>query len=107
MRAANTADVNKYIRCLAKGANPVDYREKLDVETAIAEYIFLALRTATGLFIEEFNGYFKADFWGRFEGNVKKMAERGLVDFSKDNIRLTGRGMRYGNVVFASFLPDN
>ena len=34
------------------------------------------------------------------------LAAQGLVAADEDGLRLTARGQKYGNVVFASFLPD-
>lgn len=104
-RSANTGCIEEYIERMDRGENSVEYSENTDRENAMAEFVFLALRTADGLSVNAFNNYFKADFAGKFAKTVNELAEQGLLARSVDNIWLTALGMRYGNIVFARFLP--
>lgn len=105
-RLANTADIGEYIRRLAAGDSPLASRERPDKPTAMAEYAFLALRTAAGLDYADFAACFGESFAGRYGETLAKFAGQGLVDTGADGIRLTAAGMKYGNIVFAGFLPD-
>lgn len=105
-RLANTADVDEYIRLIASGASPLNSRERPDRLTAMAEYAFLVLRTKVGLDYADFAACFGESFEERYKETVADLAGRGLLTAGADGIRLTAVGMKYGNVVFASFLPD-
>lgn len=105
-RLANIAAVDEYIRLVLAGELPLAGRERPDRLTAMAEYAFLALRTAAGLDYADFAACFGESFGDRYGGTVADLAGRGLLTARADGIRLTAAGMKYGNVVFASFLPD-
>lgn len=105
-RFGNTIDVKKYIDCLKTGQSPVEFQEKTDEKTAMAEFIFLALRMAAGLDILKFNAYFHTDFFNCYDKTVQKLVKEKLLASNRENIQLTARGMKFGNIVFRSFLPD-
>lgn len=105
-RLANTADVVTYIQRIESGQLPVENREIPGVNTGMAEYVFLALRTVDGLFIEKFNQYFNVDFFHYYGDVVSTLVNKGLIVVTKEQIYLTEIGMKYGNVVFCAFLLD-
>jgi oxygen-independent coproporphyrinogen-3 oxidase len=105
-RLANTAAVDDYIRLALAGASPLAERERPGHLTAMAEYAFLALRTAAGLDYADFAACFGESFAALYGNRVDRLAEKGLLTAYAGGIRLTATGMKYGNVVFASFLPD-
>ncbi|MDR3565213.1 MAG: radical SAM family heme chaperone HemW [Negativicutes bacterium] len=105
-RRANIADAADYIAQLDHDCQAVECRETPDPDVAIAEYAFLALRTAEGLQYKDFTAQFGVDFSVMFAETVKRLASQGLLECTEAGVRLTIAGMRYGNIVFASFLPD-
>lgn len=105
-RYANTADVQKYIQCLHNGQSALDFSEEPDTKTQMAEFVFLALRMTEGLAIKDFNTYFGRDFYYTYDHIVEHLAEEGLIIADEKGLRLTLRGMKFGNIVFRSFLPD-
>lgn len=104
-RFANTENLPEYLRQVQAGVSPEAFREKLDRPTAMAEYIFLALRTAQGLEVAGFSAIFGCDFFQCFAAKTKKLLQSGLVHNDGEFLRLTPRGMKFGNQVFAEFLP--
>lgn len=104
-RISNISDVYQYIACLEKGTLPIAVRESPEIDTAMAEYIFLALRTVQGLFTQEFKNYFARDFFQQYGEIVEKLAKQKLIVVDEKQIYLTSIGMKYGNVVFCAFLP--
>jgi oxygen-independent coproporphyrinogen-3 oxidase len=106
-RSANTTDVREYIQQVGQGRLPVTFREALDLPTAMAEFVFLALRTANGMAIRDFNAYFHQDFFQQYANIVANLKKRNLLAVHHDSICLTESGMKYGNVVFRAFLPNN
>ncbi|SEO33152.1 radical SAM family heme chaperone HemW [Propionispora vibrioides] len=110
-RLANTVDLQRYIDFFSgtggeKQEFPVAVVEKLDRETAMAEFAFLALRTSNGVHILEFNTCFAADFFSQYNKVITALRRQELIEVTEKNVRLTELGMKYGNVVFGAFLPD-
>lgn len=105
-RLANTADVVTYIERLSNHQSPVETREVVAVDVGMAEYVFLALRTVDGLWIEKFNQYFKVDFFEYYRDVVSELVRKRLVVATDQQVYLTEVGMKYGNVVFRAFLID-
>jgi oxygen-independent coproporphyrinogen-3 oxidase len=105
-RLANTADVPLYIERMESGQLPVETRQVPESTVAMAEYVFLALRTVEGLWLEKFNQCFKADFFHYYDEVVSSLVEKGLIIATQERIYLTEIGMKYGNVVFRAFLLD-
>lgn len=105
-RLANVSNVSTYIEVIETGKLPLDHKERPAGRSAMAEYIFLALRTVEGLVIQRFNQYFKVDFFKIYNDRVSALASKGLIKVTKEHIYLTPIGMKYGNIVFSSFLPE-
>ncbi len=105
-RLANQSDVLSYIKAIESNQSPEEVSEIPDQGIAMAEYVFLALRTVRGLSVEHFNDYFKTDFWEQYGPIVTRLIEKKLLVARENQIYLTSIGMKYGNVVFSSFLPE-
>ncbi|WP_378953756.1 radical SAM family heme chaperone HemW [Pelosinus sp. sgz500959] len=105
-RLANQSDVLSYIETIASGQLPIKVREVPEIRIAMAEYVFLALRTVTGLSVENFNQYFSDDFFGQYSHVIKTLIEKKLIIATEKEIYLTPIGMKYGNIVFGAFLPE-
>lgn len=104
-RFSNVEDVCEYLRRLQFGLAPEVFREKLDLPTSMGEYIFLALRTIEGVDTVAFDRLFKQDFFRYFSFQVENLLKQGLIQREGEFLRLTPRGMKFGNQVFAEFLP--
>ena len=82
--------------------------EEYTEEIAMSEFAFLALRTVRGISVEKFQDTFHRDFYEIFGEAVKVMTKNGLLEKVSEEqgeyIRLTGLGMKYGNIVFEEFL---
>jgi len=105
-RQSNVIDSGEFIRRIFSGGDPVESREVPEPEVAIAEYVFLSLRTAQGLSFQEFTNCFGLSFTEHFAEIIEKLAGKGLIILEHGGVSLTELGMRFGNIVFASFLPD-
>lgn len=105
-RLANLVGAGEYIARMEAGACPVAERERAGRETAMAEFAFLALRTAAGLDFASFRQQFGVDFLQQYSSIIGNLAARGLIERGAAGIRPTPAGMRYGNIVFGAFLPD-
>jgi oxygen-independent coproporphyrinogen-3 oxidase len=72
----------------------------------MAEYSFLALRTAKGLFYHKFHRQFKVDFKSLYKEEIAELKENNLIKEGNERIYLTDRGKEVANKVFLKFLLD-
>lgn len=106
VRSTNTTDVSAYIESMRRGTSPVADRESIPLPVAMGEYSFLALRTLDGLSATEFTERFAIDFYAYYHNVLTNLINEGLIVSTADRIRLTQRGLAFGNRVFAAFLPE-
>ncbi|MCX7780704.1 MAG: radical SAM family heme chaperone HemW [Negativicutes bacterium] len=105
-RAANISSIREYIGKVQSGEGPEAGWENPEKDEAMAEFIFLALRTAAGLKHEEFKRYFGVDFGQRFAAEIIQLETKGLLTKNGQSVKLTPLGMKLGNMAFAAFIPD-
>lgn len=98
-RFSGTGRLEPYIL----GRDEVRY-DVLSREESMEEFCFLALRTAAGISREKFRQKYAAGLEEIFGGVMGKLEEQGLLSSDDEGIRLTKRGMQYGNAVFREFL---
>ena len=80
-------------------------RESLDEAVVIGEYVFTALRLIEGMRFDEFQQRFGQDFRQLFAEPLGRLNKMGLLEKTDQAVSLTPRGMKFGNQVFAEFLP--
>ncbi len=103
-RYENTADIAAYIAKIKTGESVRQLEEEPTRQHAMEEFAFLALRTVTGLSREKFAAKFQVELDDIYGASIKKMAAQGLLIVDAEGCRLTAKGFKYGNVVFAEFL---
>ena len=106
-RLTNTSDVRDYIAQVSANDDPVAVRERIEVGTEMAEYTFLALRTAQGVRFEDFFQRFQMEFPRQYAEQLKLLLKQQLIYSYPEGIRLTELGMKFGNLAFTAFLPKN
>ncbi|MBU2701487.1 oxygen-independent coproporphyrinogen-3 oxidase [Sporomusaceae bacterium BoRhaA] len=104
-RQANTPDIAAYIAAMTKGQSAVIFSETLGGAEARGEMIFLALRTTAGLLFHDYAKQFNRNFLQDYENILVNLRQQGLICQNKQGISLTNLGMKFGNVVFRTFLP--
>lgn len=105
-RLANTHDVHAYIERVSGGGSPRVECEECDGCTAMAEFVFLALRTAEGMLFADFFCQFGVAFTDIYGRISDELIGKGLLRRDEGAISLTERGMQFGNHVFEQFLPE-
>lgn len=105
-RISQIADLEEYIKRVAAGVPTIAMRETPAQDVAMAEYVFLALRTTNGINVNNFKQYFNIDFFAHFGDVFTKLHQQGLLAANANQVWLTDLGMKFGNIVFGSFLPD-
>ncbi len=105
-RTSSTPDIQEYIAAVSAGRSPVVMRESVNRGDAMAEFIFLALRTAQGMNFTDFTRLFAVQFYDQFGIIMEKLRGQGLLAADDQRLWLTEKGMKFGNIVFGSFLPN-
>ena len=103
-RYENTSDIAAYIAKIKTGESVRQLEEEPTRQHAMEEFAFLALRTVTGLSREKFAAKFQVELDDIYGASIQKMAAQGLLIVDAEGCRLTAKGFKYGNVVFAEFL---
>ena len=105
-RTANEADIARYIAFVARGQSPAQEEEPPTRKHRMEEFCFLALRTAAGIRRAQFAATFGCPIECVYGAVIEKLAAQGLLEVSEAYLRLTERGMKFGNVAFRAFLLD-
>ncbi|MGI5838648.1 MAG: radical SAM family heme chaperone HemW [bacterium] len=105
-RRYNLSRPEAYIAAVAAGCSPVDGREKLTPEIAMAETIMLGLRCREGVDLRRFAGCFGVDPRTVYSEQIAKLAAEGLIEQTAERLRLTERGLWLANLACREFLPD-
>lgn len=79
--------------------------ELVDKEAAMAEVMFLGLRTAEGVLFKAFAAEFGEDLSAVYGSAITDLVGSGLLEEDSTGVRLTRRGRLLGNQVFYRFLP--
>lgn len=95
----------EYIAALQAGRLPEDGTEEIDRPGEMAETMMLGLRTLAGVTEERFARRFGRSLDEVYGPVGARLEQDGLLDRSGGAWRLTPRGLRLGNRVWAEFLP--
>lgn len=100
MRIRNTTDINEYI----ENPNKVEENIIISFEEAMDEYVFLGLRMSDGININDFENTFGINIYDRYGTIIDKYVREELIDVSDNKMKLTRKGIDYGNYVFSGFM---
>lgn len=106
IRMSNTRDWEKYIEGTQ---NPKRLREEvefLEEPRQMEEFMFLGLRKTEGVSRKEFRRIFGRDLDMVYEKALQKHLENGMLEASKDRIRLSQAGILVSNQVLSDFIFD-
>jgi oxygen-independent coproporphyrinogen III oxidase len=106
-RWANRKPVPGYIKRMRAGVPVEEFREEIDPRLAMGETMMLGLRLLReGVSRSRFAARHGQAVDAVFGVELRQLAERGLLMWDDNRIRLTPAGLLLGNRVFAEFLPD-
>lgn len=106
IRMSNTRDWEKYIE---GSQNPKRLREEvefLEEPRQMEEFMFLGLRKTEGVSRKEFRRTFGRELDMVYEKALQKHLENGMLEASKDRIRLSQAGILVSNQVLSDFIFD-
>ena len=102
LRFTNTFDMDEYFKCIMTNRFPVIDSEEVDGEGQMDESVMLALRTAEGLNLEEFNARYNCDFAKVYAAALQKNAP--YLETVGGNLRLKGEYLFVQNTIICDFL---
>ncbi len=103
-RWANERDTAKYVSLIEAEKTPVSEINKLTEKQFSGEFAFLNLRLAKGLDMDQYKSLFGVDLREKLAEDLARLEDFGLIEFDKNRLKLTRRGMVYSNEVFAVFV---
>ena len=104
VRCSNTGTLTEYREALAVGCLPRLEKQCLSQNDAMEEFLFLGLRLADGISLDEFEMEFGVTCRSVYASAVDELVRLGLLLCDSKNLRLTRRGMLLSNQVFTRFL---
>ena len=105
-RMVNEPDIAAYIAAVQSGRFPAQEEEPPTRKNQMEEFCFLALRTVRGLSRAKFAAKFGCSLDSVYHATLQDLQAKGLLEEAADSVRLTERGMKFGNVAFRAFLLD-
>ena len=106
IRYTNTSKIDKYVENVKNGQLKKNYilEEKQDRESMMKEYMLLGLRKITGVSINEFRKKFGTIPMFKYNKEITKLINEGLIQSNGINIRLTKKGLDLANLVWEEFV---
>ncbi|MGI6609379.1 MAG: radical SAM family heme chaperone HemW [Limnochordia bacterium] len=105
-RWANTSDVEAYSRGLEQGLLPIAERRQLSPDDEMDETMIMGLRLLEGVSDGRFRSRFGRGLRSVYGDEIARLVRLGLVEYDT-SVRLTRRGLLFGNQVFAAFLRSS
>jgi oxygen-independent coproporphyrinogen-3 oxidase len=103
VRWKNHQFLSKYIKTLKDLQLPIIEEEKLSQQTLEFEYIFLRLRLREGLDQTDFRRRFQDNFSDKYEKNISRLIDAGMIEQNQDYFRLSQRGWLLADEIAGSF----
>lgn len=99
VRSWNRRSVFAYIETLERGGSPVEAEEALGPEERRLEHLFLGLRTAEGIDIDEVRRNFGLDLLSSRGPWIDRLEAEGLAVREGDRLRLSARGLARADAI--------
>lgn len=103
-RYTNGADVFRYIAAWENYEPLLAETEVISESQAMDETLICGLRLIDGVHEAEFQARFGCRMRDVYSEEIKRLEERGLVEYAAGRLRVTRRGLFLGNVVYGEFL---
>ena len=105
-RYENPTNIDAYMAMVRRGEILSNIEEKVDEKAHMEEFCFLGLRMTKGIDKEKFRETFNKDIYAVFGDGIKEMMDKGFLQEKDGALSLTTIGMKYGNIVFGSFITS-
>jgi oxygen-independent coproporphyrinogen-3 oxidase len=107
LRYRNARGFDDYCAAIEAGRRPRAEEERLDAAGRLGEAAMLALRTSDGIRDDDFRARFGVDARAVFARPIKECREAGLLEETREGVRLTARGRLLANAACMEFLHPN
>jgi oxygen-independent coproporphyrinogen-3 oxidase len=106
-RWANVSDLDRYVELLGQRYPPTAYRQTVDWSTLAREYVFLRLRTASGLDLNVLRDRYGVDLRERHGPLLDRLADAGLIaPVENGRVQLTPSGFLVADGITERLLRD-
>lgn len=106
VRYANVRGVQAYLQHLSEGRRPIDEAYQVSREESMENFMILGLRLLKGVNKTRFLNRYGESIEQVFGSVVQSLVKRSLIEEKREVIRLTEKGLLFGNEVFAAFLSE-
>jgi oxygen-independent coproporphyrinogen III oxidase len=103
-RWKNVSSTDEYIARVATGESPATDHRLLTRDDRLEEALFMGLRLAGGVDIEEIGRRYRVNVMARFGSALRPYLDEGLVRREGPRLRLTREGMLLANEIMAVFV---
>ncbi|HEX5735835.1 MAG TPA: radical SAM family heme chaperone HemW [Blastocatellia bacterium] len=103
-RRVNLLQTEKYIEAVNSNGHATGERTELTHESRATEALFMGLRLIDGIRLDDYYQEYGLDVAARYESEIARLEEAGLVEISGNNMKLTARGLLLSNEVFVCFV---
>lgn len=103
-RWSNTRNIHEYLDKIECGQSAVVENTLLDDDDSQSESIFLKLRLKDGVDLSEHQLRFGVDVRSRYSEEIDRLLDAGLIEFERDRMRISRKGLVLANEVFAEFI---
>ena len=101
-RTRNLADVQAYIEAIERGASPETERIPEDPEMRARNALIFGLRKLEGIHVAEFESLYGRSATALFGEDLASHIAGGLLELTRDHLRLTRKGLLLSNEVLSS-----
>ncbi|GAA0442999.1 radical SAM family heme chaperone HemW [Lentibacillus halophilus] len=106
VRMGNIRPLPQYVQQAKETGKPVLHTEEISKREMIEEEMFLGLRKMEGINKEQFKAKYGFPYDDLYGDVINALTQKGWIEDSGKQLRLTDEGMLFGNEVFAQFLLE-
>jgi oxygen-independent coproporphyrinogen-3 oxidase len=96
-RMKNTNDIGEYLRMVDIGASPASEKEAIGTGKKLIEEVILNLRCMDGVTVSD-------EMQKKYGPIIENLAEKKLIEYSGQNMKLSRKGMQFANQVMKEFV---
>lgn len=105
IRYSNEKNLEKYVEQIQTNHFPIAFKEYIDIEKQLEEYVMLRLRSF-GINIEEFRKNFGVNLIEQDFKFIEELEKNSLIDINDGIIKLTNKGYFVSNAICMLFLTE-
>lgn len=104
VRYTNVANVEAYLRSLARSELPVQRKNFVSMEQEMDETMMVGMRLLAGVSEVDFYERYGISFFDVYRAEISDLSDRGLVKYENGHLQVTEQGLFLENLVSGAFL---